>query len=146
MVKFRDYFDDLLAAKKYKNNKTGFYNGVANTKFNNSYFLQFSFPSISRTGNLLAQYEATVSIDFFFDGFSNVSDAIDEGMEKVNLMMLDFLDEGNKATYNKDADKYLMAIDPDSIDLRELENNDRKIVITLTMSVKFNYNICNNKE
>ncbi len=132
MVEFRDYFDNLLAKNGYKENKDGFYNGQPNTKLDNSYFLSYDFPTIARTGNQPIEYTTTVTIDFFFKGFKTVQETQDKSFDKVNFMLLEFLDNFWKKP------NCFRSIDPSSMSIRSLDNNDRNIVITLEMTAVFN--------
>ena len=132
MVEFRNYFDDLLQTNGFKEDKNGFYNGEPSTKLDNSYFLSYDFPDITRTGNNPIEYTVSVSIDFFFKGFRNVQEAQDTGFDRVNDMLLKFVDN------YIEQEQCFRSIDPGSMSIRPLDNNERNIVITLEMTAIFN--------
>lgn len=145
MVNFRNYFDNVLESLDYKVNRDGFYEGVASTIFNRSYFLSYSFPNIERAGHNVATYDASVEIDFFFDGFRHTEEAIDKGLDSVNQAMLNLLDQKNVYDFNQVVDNMgITSINPSTINIRSLNVNDRSIVITLSMGIKFNYETCVN--
>lgn len=132
MVEFRDYFDNLLKENGYKEEKDGFYNGVASTKYNDSYFLSYSFPSILRTGNNVVEYTSNVTIDFFFSGKRSVQETMDRSVDKVNDMGINFINNYYKVP------NCFRSIDIDSISIRDLDNNSRNMVITLEITAIFN--------